>query len=528
MRLLVFGAIGALGLILWVKQPSIGRVFKLKVSPQQAQDSAAKYLGTVTPRVGVGVYRRVTSLQDGIPGAATDYLMDRLTPQEVGEIYLTEVPVVFFQTRFFVPGQKEEYHVWVGLDGRPERHAHILDEKAPGERLTKLQARSLAEKFLIEHHVPLDNFQVVDHELEARDARTDHVLTWEDKLPSLADNARHRISVAVRGNEVNGPRHWVKIPEEWEREHTRITFWVTLPNLLIIGTGLIAIVLAAKAISRYTPNWRFHLTLAGIGAALILVHSMNGARSWALSYDTSIPWGNYSTQRSLLALMAVVGGFIGMALLSVLADILISERFARPRFWASPGYERARAMMEGLIAGVCAAFILDGARLLTGMVVDKIPALTRGASSGIPSFPIAEAPGLAMFTGSLMGTLWGTLLLAAGAAIFFRLLRSPLAAGLGLFVVATILAAAPALSASHFLKLWIATAISAVVLFALMLLLRFNLFSYLALLLTSSTLPAIASAWSHPGLHTFAIQAAVLSVLLVIGWVVWCQYELSR
>ncbi len=528
MRLLVFGAALAVAVGLWVKQPSMGRSFKLEVTPQQAQEAATKYLGTVTPRVAVGLYRRVTSLQDGIPGSATDYLLERFSPQEVGEIYRSEVPVVFYQTRFFLPGQKEEYHVWVRLDGTPERYAHILDEKAPGARLSKVQAQTLAEKFLLERQVPLDNFQLVDHELEERDARTDHILTWEDKLPSLSDNARHRISVAVKGDEVNGPRHWIKIPEEWEREHTRITFWVTLPNLLIIGVGLIAVVLAAKAMSRVTPNWRFHLLLAGIGAAIILVHTMNGARGWALSYDTSIPWANYSTQRSLLALMAVIGGFIGLASLGVVAELLITERFGRPRFWAPPGYERARALLEGLFAGVCAAMILGAARLLTGVAVEKIPSVARGAGSGIPGFPVAEAPGMAMFTGSLMGGLWGALFLAAAAAIFFRLLRSPLAAAIGLAVVATMAAAAPALSATHFLKLWISIAVALVVIVALMLLLRFNLVSYVALFLASSAIPTITSAWSHPGLHAFAVQAAVLSALLVVGWLIWIKYELSR
>jgi len=184
--------------------------------------------------------------------------------------------------------------------------------------------------------------------------------------------------------------------------------------------------------------------------------------------------------------------------------------------------------MEGLIAGVAAALILGGARLLTSVAVDKIPSVARGAASGIPSFPVAEAPGLAMFTGSLMGGLTGALVLAAAAAVFFRLLRSPLAAALGLAVVSTMAAAAPALSATHFLKLWIATAVVLVVLFALMLLLRFNLFSYIALWLASSAIPSIASAWSHPGLHAFAVQAAILSGLLLLGSLIWIRYELAR
>jgi len=68
----------------------------------------------------------------------------------------------------------------------------------------------------------------------------------------------------------------------------------------------------------------------------------------------------------------------------------------------------------------------------------------------------------------------------------------------------------------------------AVVLSALMLLLRFNVVSYFVLWLASSAIPTIGSAWSHPGLHAYAVQAAVLSALLVIGLLIWCQRELSR
>jgi hypothetical protein len=526
MRLLVATAVLAAVVLVWVKVPTVGGEIKIQVTPQKAEEAAVKYL--YGRGVKVETYRRVTQISDGIPGAATDYLLERYAPALVGGIYQTDVPVVFYHTRFFIPGQKEEYDVWVHLDGKPERYAHTLDEKAPGARLDKPTAQTKAEQYLRKRQVSLENFQIMQHDLEQRDARNDHLLTWEDKLPTLTDNARHRLGVGVKGDEVTGPRHWIKIPEAWEREHTRQTIWLILPSILLIGAGLLGVVLAARAVARVSPRWRFHLSLGGIGAALFLVQQMNGARSWALNYETSISWSNYTTQQSLILLMLTVGVFVGMAALSLVAEVLLAERFDGVAFWAPRGPNRARALAEGLIAGISAALILNATRTITAVILDRIPSVVRSAPSGIPGVPVAESAAMAIFLGGVGGAIWSALGLAAGAAVLLRVLRKPAVAAAGLFVVVTIIAAAPSLSAVHFLKLWLSVAIYLLIMVALIVMLRFNLVSYLVLYVTLAGASTVVNAWSHPGLHAAAVQAATAFVLLAAGLVIWCRIELDR
>src|ERR1035438_7761352 len=155
------------------------------------------------------------------------------------------------------------------------------------------------------------------------------------------------------------------------------------------------------------------MTLGAIAAALRLIAFVNDIPAWWEGYDTALTWTNSMTQEALGSAMGIMLAFLGVAALAVLAEVLLRSHFGDISFWPSSGPDRARAMLEGLFAGVCAVFILDGISSLTNVVLDKIPSAVRGMSPNGASYPVAFSPGLNLFLHAVVAQMF---LVLTGAA----------------------------------------------------------------------------------------------------------------
>ena len=521
---LILAAVLGVAALALVKAPRAGDPIEIRVNAAQAERASVDYLRA--RGVPVERYRRVTWLENGIHETATEYLQEHGGVAAATRIYRGPVPVVFWHTRLFQPLKKEEYAVWVTPDGRVFRHAHQLDEKAPGARLEKPEALARAERFLAENGsrtgVTLSEYRLVEDNLEKRDARSDHTLVWEANAKLLAD-ATHRITVAVKGDEVAGPRHWIKIPEQWERKHTRPTLFTILPVVLIVALSLVGLGFFARAIPRTRLHWRMHVGIGGAAALLQLVNLVNAYPAFFESYTTSIPWSTSQVLFAVSGLIGVLFTMAGVAALSAAAETLLSERFGALEPWPDRSPERGRALLEALRFGAAAALVMLGARALVDAGQQAIPTPVRGVSTGLPGYDVSLLPGLAVFTGVLFRALWRALITAALAGLLLRLFRTRLRLVVAL-LLGTALLASGALSGVHFAVTWASIAINAVVIAAILSTLRFNLASYVVMYVVVYGLGQVFSAWRHPGLEPFAAQAGaglLALLLLVAAWGLW-------
>ncbi len=523
----VLAALGTIALFgsFYLRSRGTGSDITIAVTKAQAEEKAVEYL----KKRGVAAddYRRVTGFEDSIGGEGNDYLRERLDAGKVAEIYSQQIPSVFWHTRFFKPLQKEEYSVFVRPDGGVAYHSHQLDEKVPGAQLEKPEALERAEAFLKIKGVHLGDFHVVEHKLERRVARDDHTITWESNA-KLAGEANHRITMGVKGDEVTGPHHFVKLPEEWKRERERTTVFPFLVVFMFVGLGLAGVIFAARAVSRITPQWRMHITLGAVGAVLQLARAINGIPGWAMGYDTAKAWSNSVTQDALGAFMAVMGAFIGLASLGIVAEMLFLDRFPGMSVWPRAGSERARAILEGLIAGTMASLVLSTINGATSFLLDKIPSVQRGAPVGVPGHPIAFVDAMQPLLDASIAALWIALLAGACAAALLRTFRHPAVLGLALAAGTALLASAAALNGVHFAKIWIGMLVSVAAMSALIVILRFNLYSYLAGAILGGLLNRAASLWRHPGLHSIGVDCVVATALLTIAALWWTHRELQH
>jgi membrane protease YdiL (CAAX protease family) len=492
-------------------------------TPAEAEQQSVEFL--VKRGVDVGRYRHVTALQDAVNGSAYDYLVEHSNYTKATAIYRDEIHSVEWRTRFFRELQKEEYVVLTGMDGDVSRYVHILDEDAPGAKLDEHAAMAAASLAAEKAGINLQDYTLVDHHLDRRKNRDDHTITWESKK-KLAGEATERVEVVVKGDEVNGPRRFVKIPEEWEREHNRQTVQQVLVVILFCAVGLAGVIFAAIAIPKVTVYWRLHMTLGAIAAALRVIAYLNDIPEWWEGYDTALTWTNAMTQEALGAVMGIMLAFLGVAALAVLSEVLLRSHFGNISFWPSSGSDRARAMLEGLFAGVCAVLILEGVSSVVSVVLDKVPSGVRGASPSVASYPVAFSPGLSLFLHAVVGTMFVVLTGAALAGTVFCSLRKPNWIALGLIAAAAIIAAAPSTTWTEFAKHLASLLVSLAVMALLVRVLRFNVFSWAVLGLLASS-DAAFSLLKNPGVQVYGQQALVGIGVLFVAYLVIIRRELG-
>lgn len=509
---LALAGVAGLVILALVQVPRAGKPIRFEVPPARAEEHAEDYL----QRRGVKTeeYMRVTSLENGIPGPAAEYLRERKDTRWMAQVYAEQVPSVFWETRFFRPLQKEEYRVFVAPDGEVFRHAHLMDEKTPGPQLDKPEALARATAFLEENRErvrgnPAD-YRLVEHTLEKREARHDHTLVWESKSP-LVGEAHHRITAAVKGGEVTGPLHWIKVPEEWQREHSRPTPLTALPVVLAIVVGIVGVLLFAKAVRTTEVRWKQHMMLGAVAAGIAAIRAINSIPASRAAYETSVPWSTMVVMLIAGQLVALIFVFASATVLAGVAETLLAHRFGRITWWP-PAAGRGRAILLAVVAGIGGALLMDGVSTLVSAAVETIPSPVRGLRSGLPAYAPAFLPGLTVALDPLMAGVWQPLLVGVAAGLALRLFRSPLLLGLALLVACAAMAA-PMPDGTSFAKTFAVVA-SGLGLFALFAsVVRLNWIAYAAWAVCSSALSEVGGLWRHPGLRPFAIQGVVVLVV---------------
>ncbi len=91
------------------------------------------------------------------------FLEYHLSREEAGEI-LNETNSYYWQNRWFIPEQKEEFKVNISTTGKLAEYEHKIDENAPGDALSKENALQVAQLFLISGAV--DSWDMENWKLE--------------------------------------------------------------------------------------------------------------------------------------------------------------------------------------------------------------------------------------------------------------------------------------------------------------------------------------------------------------------------
>jgi len=311
--LVLAGALGLAAFVLFYRQAFPQAGVTLEVTRAEAVGAARAFLS------GRGAvlegYRQAA--QFGGDDIALAFLQQRVGLQEAGRWARERVPIWSWNARWFKPAQKEEWQVGVGVDGRVVRFQHLIDEAAPGADLPQDTALALAERFLVERGWSVSDFDRVESSSRKRDRRTDHHFTWEQRGTTVAwaspgDTAGGtgavRLEVDVLGDAVGSYRHFLKVPEAFERSMQRTMGTGLFLTIASLGSTFVLVLAAlGLTIARHRHGdirWQPAFRLAGLVFALAFIQ---GVLSWPMArynYTTELGWGTYL---GILALILVFG-----------------------------------------------------------------------------------------------------------------------------------------------------------------------------------------------------------------------------
>lgn len=226
------------------------------------------------------------------------FLQRSLGNDEAGRWARDVVPVWTWEVRWFQPGQTEEWLASVGVDGELVAFRHIIGEADEGADLDEAAARAIAEAFLVQRGLRLDELAPVQASAERRDRRTDHLFVWqvEGRQISWQDGSGDaRVSVRVQGDRVGGYGRYLHVPEDFSRDFAGVLGTGTFLAIgSIVITVLLALVALVIAILRYRAgdvNWRLSLTCGLIVGIMFAIYMLTAWPEAQFRYETHMGWG---------------------------------------------------------------------------------------------------------------------------------------------------------------------------------------------------------------------------------------------
>lgn len=287
------------------------------------------------------------------------YLERELGLEQANRLMEERVPVWRWRARWFRPPEKDELVVYLSPQGRLVGFRRVIAEAATGARLSRDQARAIAEKFLREQ-TPAPH-RLIEEELRERPARLDHIFTWEDE-GFKAKDATLRRTIVVQGDQLGEYLEFLHIPEQWQRDFAALRSanelyqWAAEAGFAALFVAAIVVLLGW--LRRRAVPWK---PLIGLCAAVGVLMILNQANTLAFFIDrmpTSTPYRETVLFGLLQALGAGVGVFFYVIVAAAAGEPLYRraypEKVSLPAIVSRRGL-RTKEFFQACVAGYALA-----------------------------------------------------------------------------------------------------------------------------------------------------------------------------
>jgi len=239
-----------------------------------------------------------------------------------------------WRVRLFREDETNETTVWFTPAGEAFGFTEKLPEDQPGPSLAKEEARKIAESRAVsDWSVPMQEFELVENPDELRPGgRTDHTFVYERKAESIGE-AKYRLRLTVAGDRFVELRHFVKIPEAFDRRYEEmrsandtIAFGSTIAMgiLYLLGGCFVGLFFLLR--QRWVL-WKQPLFWGSlIGFLQVLVGINRIPIAW-MGYDTALSASSFLFQQLAAALANGVLMGILMTLSFMAAESLTRKAF---------------------------------------------------------------------------------------------------------------------------------------------------------------------------------------------------------
>ena len=273
------------------------------------------------------------------------YINDHTTIDSANFITSNYLPnIVAYKIRFYNENEKEEFHIYVHpMDNEVTAFSHILEEDAMSYNLTKELALIRVEQFLAKKNYNIEDFSIVESFSETLPNRTDHIFIYESiegYEANIAD-ARLRLTLKVKGDELGYFKSWYKIPEKWIIEHKKES---NLDSIRKIVQFFIFPILLLLVLLKYKQHfnfqcipWKLLIYITSILFVILFASNLLNIKNQFFYYDTTWSINNFiisiilskfisSFFNSLLLFLILLIGFAFYGSNKMIKDIHQSQK----------------------------------------------------------------------------------------------------------------------------------------------------------------------------------------------------------
>ncbi|MBU1984122.1 CPBP family intramembrane metalloprotease, partial [bacterium] len=328
-----------------------------RLNRPQSQRVAERFLDSLD-LAPPSTYRH--SSRFGYDGLAKTYLEKELGVEGARPYLGSPVRLWYWQHRWFRPGTKEEFRVYVSPEGDIVRLAHELPEEAAGATIPEADARATAESFLA-GIVGSDSSRIefIEFQRVVRPARTDWTFTYRARGIEPVRGSEYRYSVTVLGDRIGSYSEYLHVPEVWRASFNRLrSYNETAQSMSAVGMLLTAIAMIAVLfirLRRRDIRWRTALAFGLVAAALTLLNQINNFPLRLYWYDTTTSWPGFLLETILYGLFQPLASGLIIFLITASAETLYREKYPHqpslPRMF-TPRALGTKSAFKGILLGV--------------------------------------------------------------------------------------------------------------------------------------------------------------------------------
>ncbi|MCH7763651.1 MAG: CPBP family intramembrane metalloprotease [Candidatus Marinimicrobia bacterium] len=371
---LIFSVVSLFITLNYFKQAFPEASIDMDITKEEAQEIAETYLANR----GYDVQDYMHAARFGYLDEAKTFLEHQLSAERAGEI-LNKTNSYYWQNRWFIPEQKEEFYVKISTTRNIAEFEHKIDEDAPGDSLTQENALNIARFFLVGTvGMDIQDWELMESKTEKLKNRWDHKFEWKKKSFNVKEST-HRLTVKVHGDQVDYYNEWIKVPDTWKREYKKVRSDNDLLNSIgKIGLFLTIFLLFIMILVRTRKKdirWKTAFTYSGIIAVLLIFNEFNNLPLQLYSYDTKISFGSFLTETILFQLI-----FLPL-LMSVFLGVLIagSEPLYRDQYPHHISFRhiltvqgiRSRSFFNSAIIGISLTFVTFAFQTIFYLITNK-------------------------------------------------------------------------------------------------------------------------------------------------------------
>ncbi|MEZ4649947.1 MAG: type II CAAX endopeptidase family protein [Candidatus Eisenbacteria bacterium] len=313
----------ALGLYLYPRVNSEASI-QFEVTQAESQSIAE----ALAAELGISLGDHHHASQFTYDDASKVFLERTLGLEETNRLVTGSVRMWRWSHRWFRPLEKEEFRAEITTTGELGSFEHVLEEDAPGARLTAEDARARAETFLASAH--LDGLEFLEAQTTERKGRTDHTFVWRDPRVGLGDGDC-RYEVRIQGDQVGGFRQFLHLPEAWERDYqglrSKNQSASLVASFLLFLTMAAAVVVFLRRIRQRDIRWRLAILFGVVASVITFLGQLNLYPMILFDFDTTQSWGGFFLGSAFMLVQSAVGVGLLVFLLTAAGDALYRERY---------------------------------------------------------------------------------------------------------------------------------------------------------------------------------------------------------